>query len=244
MTINKILKILTLALAATTMLASCGSDDEEIKPNDQQTTPPPTKQEEAPTVDESSLKFQDGYVTFAGTRASTSQYFRLFVSTQQDGTAEKEYEVEFYVGKRLFQATVKDLERGRTYWCRVEGYNYKGEKLMETTRMSFYTSKDSGPNAPAINEITVFPPTTKRGHDGQLQGRVITTLMEYSTNNGDSWTKVKTNGSITGLSSGDVLLRYSETESKLAGKSATITIPEHASNTDPNGDGGKSEGFI
>ena len=49
---------------------------------------------------------------------------------------------------------------------------------------------------------------------------------------------------ITQLKSGTVLLRYKETDTTQAGQVASITIPEHQSNTDGDGDGGKSEGLV
>lgn len=242
---NKILKTIALVFAASVVLAACGSDDEPLEPsNEQNNNQPASKPEVPPTVDESSIEFKDGSVIFIATRANTSQKFKLFVSIQNDGADEKEYDVDYYVGIARFRANTSDLLRGKTYWCRVEGYNYKGEKLMETSRVSIFTSKDTGPAAPSTRDISVYAPTSKNGSDGEIHGNVITTLMEYSTNNGESWTPVKTNGIIVGLRSGVVLLRFKETESHQAGQSASITVPQHVSNTDPNGEGGKSDGLV
>lgn len=241
---KSIFKIITLGLLSAMMLQACGSDDEPLKPNTNEEEKPPVVVEEPPTVDVSSFCYKDGNITFAGTRVRTSQYFKLFVTDIPTGGQEREYAVEYYVGKNLYQASVADLARGKEYWCRIRGYNYNDDKLMETSQLSFTTTKDSGPEAPNVRDITVIPPTRKNGSDGQLIGQVITTKMEYSANDGESWTAVKTDGSIKGLSSGVVLLRISETDQRQAGKSASITVPEHASNTDPDGDGGKSDGLI
>lgn len=239
---------MAFVLMASITTVACSSGDAPIEPNGgqvvQQPEQPEQKDEELPTVDESSVCYESGYIIFTGTRPSLSDYFKVWVSAQQEGAQEREYSVEYSTGKRHYQAKAADLKRGETYWCRVVGFNYKGEKVMETSRLSIEVVKDDGPDAPSVSGITIILPTSRNASDGQLHGRVITTDMEYSTDDGQTWNPVRTNGIITGLKSGTVLLRYRETDTMLAGQIASITIPEHINNTDADGDGGKSEGMV
>lgn len=225
-------------------VVGCGDDPIEPNKGQEEKPEPEQKVEELPTVDESSVSYKNGFIIFTGTRPTTSHYFKIWVSEQQEGAQEKEYNVKYFTGKRLYQAKADDLKRGEKYWCRIGGFNYNGEKVMETSRLTIEVVKDDSPDAPAVDAITAVAPTTKTGADGYLKGKVITTDMEYSTDDGKTWTSVTTSGIITGLKSGVVLLRYKETDKQLAGKSASITVPQHTSNTDANGEGGKSEGLV
>lgn len=241
---KKIFKTMAIVLMATMSVVGCGDDPIEPNKGQEEKPEPEQKVEELPTVDESSVSYKNGFIIFTGTRPTTSHYFKIWVSAQQEGTQEMEYDVEFFTSKGLYQAKADDLKRGEKYWCRVGGFNHKGEKVMESSRLTIEAMKDEGPDAPAVYTITAVAPTTKNGADGYLTGNVITTAMEYSTDDGKTWTPVSTNGIITGLKSGVVLLRYKETDKQLAGKSASITVPQHTSNTDANGEGGKSEGLV
>lgn len=242
---KKIFKTMAFVLMATMAVVGCGSDD-PIEPNNGQgeKPEPEQKEEELPTVDESSVCYKNGYIVFSATRPRSSYYFKVYVSAQQEGAQEMEYDVEYFTGKRQYQAKAVDLKRGEKCWCRVAAFNYKDEKVMETARLTIEIGKDDGPAAPSVSGITIVPPTSKNAADAQLQGKVITTDMEYSTDEGKTWTSVSTDGIITGLKSGTVLLRYKENDTKQAGQIASITIPEHNSNTDTDGEGGKSEGMV
>lgn len=240
---KNIFKTMAFVLMASMTVVGCGTDDEPIKP-DTEPEKKPEKVEELPTVDEASVVYKNGYFVFSGTRPTTSHYFKIWVSEQQEGSQEKEYKVEYFIGKRQYQAKADDLKPGEKYWCRIGGFNYKGEKVMETSRLTIEVVKDDSPDAPAVDAITAVAPTTKTGADGYLKGKVITTDMEYSTDDGKTWTSVTTSGIINGLKSGVVLLRYKETDKQQAGKSASVIVPQHASNTDADGEGGKSEGLV
>lgn len=241
---RKIFKTLAFVLIGTMAAVSCGSDDEPLKPSKEQEEEPEQKEEELPTVDESSVCYQNGAIVFSATRPSKLYYFKVWVSAKQEGAKETEYGVDFHVGKNQYVAKAPELKRGETYWCRVGGFNISGEKVMETSRLTIVVVKDDGPAAPSASAITIVAPTSKNASDGQLQGNVITTAMEYSTDGGETWTPVRTNGVISGLKSGTVLLRYSETDTRQAGQSASFVIPAHNSNTDAEGEGGKSEGMV
>ena len=54
----------------------------------------------------------------------------------------------------------------------------------------------------------------------------ITTSMEYSADNGTTWTDVTSAGSIASLAAGTVQIRVKETDEKLASEAVSITVPE------------------
>ena len=59
-----------------------------------------------------------------------------------------------------------------------------------------------------------------------LSNANITTSMEYSADNGTTWTDVTTAGSIASLAAGTVQIRVKETDEKLASEAVSITVPE------------------
>ena len=59
-----------------------------------------------------------------------------------------------------------------------------------------------------------------------LSNANITTSMEYSADNGTTWTDVTSAGSIASLAAGTVQIRVKETEEKLASEAVSITVPE------------------
>ena len=50
--------------------------------------------------------------------------------------------------------------------------------------------------------------------------------MEYSADNGTTWTDVTSAGSIASLAAGTVQIRVKETDEKLASEAVSITVPE------------------
>ena len=59
-----------------------------------------------------------------------------------------------------------------------------------------------------------------------LSNANITTAMEYSIDNGTTWTDVTSNGSIASLAAGTVQICVKETADKLASEAVSITVPE------------------
>ena len=59
-----------------------------------------------------------------------------------------------------------------------------------------------------------------------LSNANITTSMEYSADNGTTWTDVTSAGSIASLAAGTVQIRVKETGDKLASEAVSITVPQ------------------
>lgn len=78
--------------------------------------------------------------------------------------------------------------------------------------------------APAITQADcTFSPANGTS---TLSNTNITTSMEYSSDNGTTWTDVTSNGSIASLAAGTVQIRVKETDEKLAGEVVSITVPQ------------------
>ena len=77
---------------------------------------------------------------------------------------------------------------------------------------------------PAIaQENCTFSPTNGTS---TLSNDNITTLMEYSTDSGTTWTDVTSVGSIASLAEGTVQIRVKETNDTLASEAVSITVPQ------------------
>ncbi len=77
---------------------------------------------------------------------------------------------------------------------------------------------------PAVaQENCTFSPTNGTS---TLSNANITTSMEYSTDNGTTWTDVTSAGSIASLAAGTVQIRVKETVDNLASEAVSITVPE------------------
>lgn len=111
-----------------------------------------------------------------------------------------------------------------------DGYIYIYASGFSVYGITEQKSKADGPDAPS--GLVPTAPTTSGGSDGKISG--VTTAMEYSTDNGSTWTPVTVNP-ITGLKAGKVLVRIAGTMTTNPGKNATIIVPEYtAPSTDKN----------
>ena len=85
------------------------------------------------------------------------------------------------------------------------------------------TIKPASRPAPVISTFTVTAPTSINGTDGKITG--VTTDMEYSTNNGQSWTTC-TGDTISG-SDGNYQIRFKATTNYDASPVVVVTVPKH-----------------
>lgn len=76
-------------------------------------------------------------------------------------------------------------------------------------------------NAPSVAGIKVVDADSKKTNNATITG--VNSSMEYSTDGGRTWTKV-TGNRITGLSIGQVQIRYAESGTKKASAATTVTI--------------------
>ena len=108
----------------------------------------------------------------------------------------------------------------------VEDYSEKpaGTYTDTVTFTASVRAAKTAAEAPAIAQADcTFSPTNGTS---TLSNTNITTSMEYSSDNGRTWTDVTSNGSIASLAAGTVQIRVKETDEKLAGEAVSITVPQ------------------
>ncbi len=97
----------------------------------------------------------------------------------------------------------------------------KAVKVVVNAKEQEPDTKDTQ-EAPAANQFTVTNATAGKSN-GAISG--VTTAMEYSADNGKTWTKITANP-LTGLAVGTYLIRYAETSDKEASDSIAIKVEE------------------
>ena len=89
--------------------------------------------------------------------------------------------------------------------------------------MSVETSKAAAEKPDIVQADCTFSPANGTS---TLSNANITTSMEYSADNGTTWTDVTSDGSIASLAAGTVQIRVKETGDKLASEAVSITVPQ------------------
>ena len=91
-----------------------------------------------------------------------------------------------------------------------------------TKALLLTVEKGGGPAAP--EGLVATPPTAQGMSDGTISG--VDATMEWSADDGETWTECPEQGTIGGLAPGDYLVRYKATEKAGPGDAATVTVPE------------------
>ena len=235
-------KLATILLSAIAMLClSCGDDLPE--PGSNGNTPAPDNVIK-PTIVESSVTYNASakVVTFKASCPNGTKV-RVLFRQLTNGTEEKLLDVSYNTNSQQYYTKLPALVGGSSYAFCVIGYDDKGNEAVRSAEQTFSLPKDPSPDAPTTTGIKAFSPSAPDAADGYIKGDVISRTMEYSTDDGQTWTPVTEPGIIRNLSPGDVLLRIAETATTEAGKWATITVPPYRSNTDIGGSDGTSEGL-
>ena len=92
-----------------------------------------------------------------------------------------------------------------------------------TFTVSVETSKAVAEKPDIVQADCTFSPSNGKS---TLSNANITTAMEYSADNGTTWTDVTSDGSIASLAAGTVQIRVKETGDKLASEAVSITVPQ------------------
>ena len=92
-----------------------------------------------------------------------------------------------------------------------------------TFTVSVETSKAAAEKPDIVQADCTFSPANGKS---TLSNANITTSMEYSADNGTTWTDVTSDGSIASLAAGTVQIRVKETGDKLASEAVSITVPQ------------------
>jgi len=239
---KKITATLLILGAAIMLCTGCGDDDlpEPQNPNAGTTT----ADAQNPTINESSISYNESLrtITFEATRP-TGTMLRLLLRQLTNGTEERLLEVYYNSSSRQYFIKLTNLVGGSKYSFCIIGFDKEKKEVIRTAEWTFTLPKDFGPAAPLVSGIEAFAPTSPNAADGYLKGNVITTALEYSTDEGKTWTPVTENGKISNLRPGKVLLREAETPTTEAGNIASVEVPQFTSNTDLDGTDGKSQGM-
>ena len=108
----------------------------------------------------------------------------------------------------------------------VEDYRSKPAGTYQDTvtfTVSVGVAKDAAETPSIAQANCTFSPSNGKS---TLSNVNITTSMEYSADNGTTWTDVSSAGSIASLAAGTVRIRVKETDEKLASEAVSITVPE------------------
>ena len=235
-----------LLCTITLFCFSCGDDlPEPESQSNENPTPPATSNVKVPTIDESSITCNTS-LKVINFKASCPNGTRVRVLFRQltNGTNQMMQDVSYNTTSQQYYTKFPALVGGSEYSFCIIGYDNEGKEAVRSTERTFTLPKDAAPDAPSITNIKAYPPSAPNASDGYIRGDVISKAMEYSTDDGKTWTPVTVAGTISNLLPGNVLLRLKETATTEASKPAIITVPPYKSNTDIDGTDGTSEGLF
>lgn len=225
------------------LCTGCGGDDLP-EPENQNPTSTTTDNPNAPKIDEASIVYNASVrtITFKAS-CPEGTIVKVLLRQHTNGTEERLMPVFYNSSSRQYYINLLNLIGNSTYSFCIIGYDIEGKEAVRSTERTFTLPKDAAPNAPNTLGIKAYAPSAPDLADGYIRGNIITQDLEYSIDNGRTWTPVTTDGIISNLQSGNVLLRIAETLTTEAGRTATIVVPPFKSNTDTDGTGGNSEGL-
>ena len=138
-------------------------------------------------------------------------------------------------GSTLLVKGIPELNAGNSYTFNLVVGKNKIEVASVTVQdwttsetLSGGQAEEGSAKAPAVTPNITQADCTFSPSNGKstLSNTNITTSMEYSADNGTTWTDVTSNGSIASLAAGTVQIRVKETVDNLASEAVSITVPE------------------
>ena len=138
-------------------------------------------------------------------------------------------------GSTLLVKGIPELEAGNSYTFNLVVGKNKIEVASVTVTdwttgetLAGGQATEGSAKAPAVTPNIAQADCTFSPSNGKstLSNANITTSMEYSADNGTTWTDVTSAGSIASLAAGTVQIRVKETDEKLASEAVSITVPE------------------
>lgn len=138
-------------------------------------------------------------------------------------------------GSTLLVKGIPELEAGNSYTFnlvvgknRIEVASVTVQDWTTGETLSGGQAEEGSAKAPAVTPNIAQADCTFSPSNGKstLSNTNITTSMEYSADNGTTWTDVTSNGSIASLAAGTVQIRVKETDDNLASEAVSITVPQ------------------
>lgn len=230
---------------------SCSKDDDQDEPNSPNTEKNDNeggKNDNVvlyPTIDESSIVCDlSKMMVIFNAEKPVGTKIQVLLRQLTNGTEERTLDaISWTATGNKFYVNLINMVGGSDYAFYIIGYDSKGKEVYRSSEHTFSIPKNAAPPAPKVEDIKAYAPSSLVAADGYIEGAVITTEMEYSIDEDQTWTPITENGIIRNLHSGIVLLRIAETLTTNAGESASVVVPSYISNTDLGGDNGTSDGF-
>jgi len=138
-------------------------------------------------------------------------------------------------GSTLLVKGIPELEAGNSYTFnlvvgknRIEVASVTVQDWTTGETLAGGQAEEGSAKAPAVTPNIAQADCTFSPSNGKstLSNTNITTSMEYSADNGTTWTDVTSNGSIASLAAGTVQIRVKETDDNLASEAVSITVPQ------------------
>lgn len=226
---NKILSFMLICGAVVLFGTSCSESEPEVL---------------KPKIDETTIvcNLTTKTISFKA-ECPTGTKIQVLLRQLTNGTEEKRMETLYRATAQEFYVNLTKLVGGSTYAYYIIGIDSNGAECYRTPERTFTVDKYASPAAPSVYGIKAYAPSSLVAADGYIEGDILTEEIEYSTDDEQTWKAVTVKGTISGLRSGKVFLRIAETPTTEAGKSSFVQVPPYKSNTDLDGDGGKSEGL-
>ncbi len=156
-----------------------------------------------------------GTVTISGTQKYGETLTAVYASGNNTGILSYQWKRgSTSIGTGTTYKIVKD-DINNTLTCEVKSTAQTGSVT------SSATDEIAKADGPAVTGVSAVGCTTSSNDDGKLTG--VTTDMEYKKS-GDTGYTAGTGDNITGLASGDYLVRVKETETNSAGADKTFTV--------------------
>ena len=187
-------------------------------------------------ITQGSLTSTDYGITFVGAdyviaKAAQAAPVESFTTSKATGSDTSDGTISGFAAAKAYQissdngATWTDVKASSTSLDVKAGdyqIRYVGDKNHEAgASVSVTVGKKADQSKPEGLETENV--SAENATDGVVTG--VTDAMEYSTDDGKTWTAVPTNADkIDGLAAGEVLVRYAETDDKNASPAATVVV--------------------
>ena len=187
-------------------------------------------------ITQGSLTSADYGITFVGAdyviaKAAQAAPAESFTTSKSTGSDTSDGKISGFAAAKAYQissdngATWTDVEASSTSLDVKAGdyrIRYAGDKNHEAgASVSVTVGKKADQSKPEGLETENV--STENATDGVVTG--VTDAMEYSTDDGKTWTAVPANANkIDGLAAGEVLVRYAKTDDKNASPAATVVV--------------------
>ena len=165
-------------------------------------------------------------------KASNTESGKSFSAKDESGESTVKYTIkagdtDVAVGNKVAEFETKTGEQSATLTFTKDADSTPTFAGKHTETLTFNIAVESAKAAAEKPDVAqadcTFSPSNGTS---TLSNANITTAMEYSADNGTTWTDVTSDGSIASLAAGTLQIRVKESADKLASEAVSITVPE------------------